>query len=274
MVVVPPGSFTMGSPADERGRRKEEGPQRPVTIRRPFAVGKYEVTRGEFARFVNATGHRTGNACITFVGTQWKARDGLNWRNPGFAQTDRHPVVCVTWYDAKAYVRWLSKRTGKRYRLLTEAEWEYVARSGKTSPRYWGRDASMQCHYANGADSAVKARYANWIFTLVPCRDGFVHTAPVGRYRANGFGLHDLHGNAFEWVEDCWHDSYHGAPSDGRSWTERGNCRIRVVRGGSWSSSPSDLRAASRDAQRSGDRAGRVDRDSEGGFRVARSFSR
>ena len=130
--MLPAGSFTMGSPAHEQGRVDDEGPQRRVTIARPFAVGKYEVTRGEFARFAAATGHSTANSCYVYWsrGNSWEPRSGLGWRNPGFDQTDRDLVICVNWNDAKAYAAWLSRRTGKRCRLLSEAEWEYAARAG------------------------------------------------------------------------------------------------------------------------------------------------
>ena len=233
MAVIPPGRFTMGSPSHEEGRSKDEGPQRQVTIPRRFAVGKYEVTRGEFARFVAATGHATGNSCWTYEGGEWQERSGRGWRNPAFDQTARDPVVCVSWHDAKAYVSWLSKKTGKRYRLLSEAEWEYAARSGTRTRFHWGDDASVQCSYANGADLAVKDRYG-WSGAAI-CRDGHVHTAPVGSFAANRFGLHDMHGNVWEWVEDCWHESYRGAPPVGRAWTAGGDCGKRVLRGGSWS---------------------------------------
>ena len=266
MVVVPAGSFTMGSPPGEKGRDSNEGPQRTVTIRKPFAVGRYEVTRGEFARFVATTGYSTGNSCYTYNDDGWNYRSGFGWRNPGYGQTDRDPVTCVNWRDAKAYVSWLSHRTGKRFRLLSEAEWEYAARAGTTTSHYWGNSASVQCNYANAADAAAKKRFGYWT-SAQSCNDGAVNTAPVGRYRANRFGLHDMAGNVWEIVEDCWHKDYRGAPSDGRAWTAGGNCVKRVLRGGSWSDGPRDLRAAFRYRYSAGDR---IDYN---GFRVARTLS-
>ena len=123
--------------------------------------------------------------------------------------------MCVNWDDVKAYVAWLSSMTGKPYRLLSEAEWEYAARGGTRTSRYWGDDASAQCAHANGADGTLKAHYSNWAWVVASCRDGFVHTAPVGSFSSNGFGLHDVLGNVWEWVEDCWNERYVGAPADG-----------------------------------------------------------
>ena len=262
MVVVPSGRFDMGSPGPESGRWHDEGPLLPVTIARPFAVGVYEVTRGEFARFVSATGRYMGNACWTYMGGEWKWRFGRHWRNPGFSQTDEHPVVCVKWRDAKAYVEWLSKETGEAYRLLSEAEWEYVARAGAETARYWGKSESGQCRYANGADEASgdfgrgKAR----------CNDGHARTSPVGSYEANGYGLHDVLGNVWEWTEDCRNGLYFGAPRDGSAWTS-GDCSQRMRRGGSWGSGPRDLRSANRGWYRG---RGRGDVN---GFRVARTLT-
>ena len=154
MVVVPSGRFQMGSPSSDKGRLDDEGPVHEVTIARPFAVGVNEVTRGEFARFAEATGRSTGNNCWSYESGEWKARSGRHWRDPGFSQTDEHPVVCVRWNDAQAYVRWLSGETGEAYRLPSEAEWEYVARAGTRTAWYWGESESGQCRYANGADEA------------------------------------------------------------------------------------------------------------------------
>ena len=266
MVVVPAGSYMMGSPESEAGRNDDEGPQHRVRIAKPFAVGVMEVTRGEFARFVHDTGHSTGNACVTYEGGEWEQRSGRSWRNPGFNQTDGHPVVCVSWEDAQAYVKWLSRETGERYRLLSEAQWEYVARVGTRTSRYWGDGETRQCAHANGADRALKRRYGDWKWTVASCDDGRIHTAPVGSYRANGYGLHDVLGNGWEWVEDCWHDGYGGAPGDGRAWTVGGDCSRRVLRGGSWIIRPQGLRSAYRVRRTAGNRF------SVAGFRVAWTF--
>ena len=250
MMVVPAGSFTMGSRPLGGSRYNTEGPPRRVTIGRPLAVGKYEVTRGEFARFAATTGHETGNSCSTREGGTWRRRSGSNWRNPGFEQTGRDPAVCVNWRDAKAYVGWLSRETGKRYRLLSEAEWEYAARAGTRKSYHWGN--SIGRNRANC--SRCGSRWDN------------ERTAPVGSFGANRFGLYDMHGNVREWVEDCWHDSYRGAPSDGRAWTE-GECKDRVLRGGSWDTGPWRLRSAFRSWDRPGFRS------DDFGFRVARTLT-
>ena len=265
MVVVPAGSYMMGSPASEAGRHDNEGPRHRVRIAQPFAVGVTEVTRGEFGRFVRETGHSTGNGCWTVEDGEWEERSGRNWRNPGYSQTDVHPVACVSWEDAQAYARWLSRETGERYRLLSEAEWEYVARGEKSTARYWGQSESDQCRHANGGDRALKRRYGDWEWSTSSCDDGHVHTAPVGSYTTNGYGLHDVLGNVWEWVEDCWHEGYAGAPSNGSAW-KSGECSRRVLRGGSWDDGPRDLRSAIRSRGTAGGR------DNLTGFRVAKTL--
>ena len=256
MVVVPAGTFTMGSLAGEEGRSDDEGPQHEVTIGKPFAVGRLELTRGQFAAFVKATGHKTSDSCYVYDGKDWKDTAGKSWRDPGYQQTDEHPVVCVTWDDAKAYVAWLAKETGQTYRLLSEAEWEYAAR-GQTQPGSYprfsfGNDVKDLCDYANGADKSTSFDWKN-----TACDDGIgAATAPAGRYKANAFGLYDMHGNVWEWVEDCYQDSYTGAPKDGAAWTA-GDCSRRVVRGGSWSFFPQNLRAALRNGNSTGSPAQR-----------------
>ncbi len=264
MVVVPAGSFTMGSARDEKDRFDDELPQRIVTIRQPFAVGKLHVTRDQFAAFVHETKYEAGSRCLLWV----SSTDG-SWRNTGFAQEGQHPVVCVSWGDAKAYVDWLAKKSGKPYRLLTEAEWEYAAR-GRMSPgaypRFWfGNDEKDLCQYGNGADQkardAVVARnhdpgaairdYRGWLTevgtTFAPCNDGYAYTSPAGHYEPNAFGLYDMFGNAWQWTEDCWHTNYSGAPNDGSAWTTGCRDRGHVVRGGCWFNDPRALRAANRD---------------------------
>ena len=245
MVVVPAGTYLMGSPASEEERADDEGPVHRVTFERPFAVGVYEVTRGEFGRFVEETGHVTGKKCHTyesdgfFEDETWKARSERGWKNPGFEQEKNEPVVCVNWVDAQAYVRWLSEETGQAYRLLSEAEWEYVARGGTTTARYWGESAAGQCRYANGADASTEFEWR------VSCDDGHARTAPAGNYAANGYGVYDVLGNVWEWTADCWNAGYGGAPVDGRAW-ESGECGRRVLRGGSWDGDPGFLRSALR----------------------------
>ena len=254
MVVVPAGSFTMGSPVDEKGRdqtdNRDESPQHRVTIARPFAVGKFEVTRDQFANFVKATNYDAGSECWTFEQERSEPRPGRSFRNPGFEQNGSHPAACLNWQDAKAYVRWLSRTTGKRYRLLTEAEWEYAARGRTTAgpaPRFhFGDDEQAMCRYGNVADQTAEktiAGSATWPF--FPCDDGYAYTAPAGSFAANAFGLHDMHGNVWEWTEDCYHFGYRGTPTDGSAWLY-GNCKDRVLRGGSWLYDPGFHRAALR----------------------------
>ena len=269
MVVIPAGTYLMGSPASGEGRSDDEGPVHRVTFERPFAVGVYEVTRGEFGRFVKETGHVTGKKCLTyesdgfFEDETWEWRSERGWKNPGFEQEKNEPVVCVNWDDVQAYVRWLSGKTGKSYRLLSEAEWEYVARGGTTTARYWGASASGQCRYANGADASTEFR------ERASCDDGHARTAPVGSYEANGFGLYDALGNVWEWTADCRHSSYEGAPADGRAWESEnsGDCSARVLRGGSWYSTPWFLRSAYRVRDSTGLRSSKI------GFRLARTLT-
>ena len=266
LVVVPSGTYMMGSPESEEGRDEDEGPMHRVRIGRPFAVGVKEVTRGEYGRFVSAKGYSGGDSCRTYEGGEWKARSGRNWKSPGYGQTDSHPVVCVSHEDAKAYVDWLSEKTGETYRLLSEAEWEYVARGGTGTARYWGESESGQCRYANGGDEALKRRDSGWKWKITSCDDGHARTSPVGRYEANGFGLHDVLGNVWEWTEDCWNGSYRGAPGDGSTW-KSGDCDRRVVRGGSWFNTPRFLRSALRYWLSTGYRSG------SRGFRIARTLT-
>ena len=263
LVVVPSGSYMMGSPSGESGRFDHEGPVHRVRIGQAFAVGVKEVTVGEYGRFVSETGRSMGDSCRTYEGGGWEERSGRSWRNPGFSQTDGHPVVCVNWDDAKAYVGWLSGETGEEYRLLSESEWEYVARGGTGTSRYWGESEVGQCRNANGADREAKRHNSGW--TTVECDDGHYRTAPVGSYEENGYGLHDVLGNVWEWVEDCWNGSYAGAPTDGSAW-ESGECGRRVLRGGSWVNGPGVLRSAFRDWYTTGNRGNDI------GFRVARTL--
>lgn len=256
MVVVPAGSFMMGSPALEGGRQDNEGPAHRVTILQPFAVGKYEVTRGEFGQFVVETDYSIKGTCRYFGDPLWPDESpGFGWRNPGFDQEDRDPVVCVSWKDTQAYVRWMSEKTGEEYRLLSESEWEYAARAG------------TQTRFHTGW--TISADQANFEETGGVNRD---QTVPAGSFAANGFGLHDMHGNAKELVEDCYNRTYHGAPSDGSSWESDGSswekiCDVRVVRGGSWWEERSSLRSANRDT------LGPSDRTSYAGFRIARTLT-
>ena len=265
MVVVSAGSFMMGSPEGEHGRDGDEGPMHRVEILKPFAVGKYEVMREEFARFVEETGRSRGNSCWTYENADWEERRGRGWERPGYSQSASHPVVCMNWEDGQSYAEWLSRKTGARYRLLSEAEWEYAARAGTTTSRYWGDNSSSACGYANGYDRTGKDELS-FDGDHHPCRDGHAHTSPVGTFEANGFGLHDMLGNVWELVEDCWHDSYSGVPAEESAWTTGGNCSLHVLRGGSFGSGPRLLRSASRSRNSTGNRNYNL------GFRVARTL--
>lgn len=251
MVVIPAGRFVMGTAPGEEERedlsvqyRNRSQPRHGVVVAR-FSAGKFEVTRGQYRAFAEATG-RSSDGCFVWSRTGFEKDPAKDWRNPGYAQDDTHPVVCVSWDDAGAYARWLSQKTGRAYRLLTEAEWEYAARAGTTTARFWGDAADRHCGYANAADLTTQVQVpgaSEW--EIAGCDDRHAYTAPVGSYRANAFGLHDMLGNVWEWTQDCWNESYSGAPADGSAWVA-GDCFLRVVRGGSWEDAPLGLRAAYR----------------------------
>jgi formylglycine-generating enzyme required for sulfatase activity len=231
MVVLPAGKFTMGSPDSEEDRSDTEGPQHDVMITKAFAVGRTEVTFDEW------------DACVSAAGC-----NGYKPSDEGWGR-DRRPAIHVSWDDTKAYVSWLSKMTGKEYRLLTEAEWEYAARAGS------------EARFSFGDDEAQLEQYAWYI------RNTEKKTQPVQRKLANAFGLYDMHGNVYEWVEDPWHDSYMAAPTDGSAWVKDGNKSRRVVRGGSWGNTVRRVRAASRiyDSPEV--------RENDRGFRLARTLN-
>ncbi len=268
MVVMPEGEYMMGSRDDELDRSNTEGPQHRVRISQRFAVGKLKVTREEFEKFIDETGYSTGDRCFTLEENDPKERLGRSFRNPGFDQDGRHPVVCINWDDANAYIVWLSKKTGKLYRLLSELEWEYVARAGTTTPFWWG--------------SSISTDQANYDGTSISGGSGRGQyrqkTVPADMFKANPWGLYQVHGNAFEWVEDCWNETYQSAPSDGSirmagNWPGRtasdvaaGGCSRRVRRGGAWNYPPKILRAAYRDSRPGPTRASNL------GMRVARTL--
>jgi formylglycine-generating enzyme required for sulfatase activity len=246
MVVVPAGRFVMGSPAGEAGRESSEGPQHPVSFARPFAVGRFEVTVDLFTEFVKDSGYEPGAKCWANQRGKWELRSDRSWRSPGYAQTASHPVSCIGWDDANAYATWLSRKTGKTYRLLGEAEWEYAARAGTTTRFYVGENESAVCGYGNGADLTAKRSvpgFSSW--QVVPCNDGFAYTAPVGSFAPNGFGLYDMQGNVWEWIADCANGNYIGAPADGSAWMS-GDCGFRFLRGGAWTAISQMLRSAYR----------------------------
>lgn len=238
MVVVPPGAFSMGFDGGEEGRY--EGPVRAVRIEKAFAVGQFPVTNAEYARFVDSTGYAVGEGC-NYWDFEQKALiklEGSSWRDPGHDHPilDNEPVVCVSWHDSVAYAAWLSEQTGERYRLLSEAEWEYVARDGSTAQYPWGDDPAGACEWGNVADQALVATVDEEQFmgSSVNCNDGHARISPVDAYPPNGFGLYDLVGNSWEWTQDCYRVPYPPGPLDGSAFEVEGDCDRRAVRGGAW----------------------------------------
>ena len=244
MVAIPAGRFAMGSPENEHGRFDAEGPQHSVSVR-SFALGKYDVTEEEFLTFLRETGYQP-KPCDRLLDMSWRSpRPGLAY-SPGSADLPRQPAVCLSWYDAQTYVAWLNDKVRDRvlpskggdgpYRLPSEAEWEYAARAGTTTARWWGDSIGVGNANCHGCGS-------KWDNQLI---------APAGSFGPNPFGLYDILGNVWQWTNDCWNENYAGAPKDGSTWTA-GNCGKRVMRGGSWSNSPVFVRSATRS---SGDRRG------------------
>ncbi|RSZ58838.1 formylglycine-generating enzyme family protein [Massilia atriviolacea] len=243
MAAIKGGTFAMGGTVPGAG--KDYPTDQPVHDVRvaSFQMAKYEITVGQFRQFVDATGHKTEKQCWKFASTEWGIDMGPGaWNTPAYAPGDYHPVMCVTWNDASAYAAWLSAQTGKPYRLPSEAEWEYAARAGSKTDYYFGADASQVCRYANIRDfSGSKAIAAIIGRTGKPatCEDGAAFTTVVGMYEPNAFGLYDMIGNVGEYVADCEHLNYEGAPADGSAWTT--NCHkreglMKIHRGGSYSS--------------------------------------
>jgi formylglycine-generating enzyme len=263
MVSMPAGTFNMGSPETEKDRGNDEGPVHPVRVA-AFALSKTEITRGQFAEFVKQTKYYAGDKCWTLEEGKFADRNG-NWLKPGYPQNDKHPATCINWNDAQAYAQWLSQKTGKQYRLPTEAEWEYAARGKTSRSRYWGDNPNAACRYANVTDKTAKAKIPATIAWLShDCIDHFAYTAPVGSFKANAFGLKDMLGNVWEWTEDVYHDNYNDAPSDGSAWQGEGT--KHALRGGSWNSDPQNVRAAVRYSNKT------LVRFSFFGFRLARKL--
>lgn len=236
MIVVGPGEFVMGWDGGTMEDRYE-GPERTVTIGYSFAVGQFEITNAQYRRFVEDTGHVSGTDCYIWNGETWAVEPGASWIDPGYgrAPRDNEPAACVDWNDAKAYAAWLAQRTGEPYRLLTEAEWEYAARAGRDKTLYtWGDDETDGCRVANIYDESGAASTVTRPAGHVACDDGFMDVAPVGALAPNPFGLYDMTGNVWEWVEDCYAMPYPAEPSDGSAQVTEG-CDRRGVRGGAWS---------------------------------------
>lgn len=265
MLPIPAGQFTMGCSLgwDDvvGGCRDNEYPAHTVTVK-SFELGQNEVTVGQYRRFTDESGYQTvaeedERGCVIAdpesPTPRWIMDKASNWRSPGFTeQDDTHPAVCLARKDAEAYIAWLNKKTKKQYRLPTEAEWEYAVRAGTATPYYWG--------------SQVDHNLANMMG--IKGGDSWKYTSPVGRFPANDFGLQDMLGNAWEWVSDCWHESYAKAPSDGSAWNANCNGNGLITRrGGAWDAQPKSNRSSYRNF------AGVVDRSQSYGFRVAHDMA-
>ncbi len=259
MVAIPAGKFTMGSPVTEAGRFDTEGPQHPVSVR-AFALGKYNVTIEEFAQFLRATGYQPA-PCDRYIGMSWNSPGGGLAYPPFVTLPPRWPAICLNWNDAQGYVAWLNekvrKATGKTregpYRLPSEAEWEYAARAGSTTARGWGEKIGVENANCNGCGQTWTGR----------------ELAPVGTFGPNAFGIYDMLGNVWQWVGDCWNESYIGAPSDGHAWAS-GDCTKKVIRGGAWSTLPAFVRSAAR--SRGAADGQDFDYSAYAGFRLARDL--
>jgi formylglycine-generating enzyme required for sulfatase activity len=244
MVSFRGGKYLMGDPVGSG--QPYERPQHEVTIP-AFAIGRYEVTQDEW------------EACVSAGGC-------TDARKPSLPGKGRMPIAGVNWLQAKAYVKWLAAHTGKPYRLPSEAEWEYAARAGATGSYPWGSFAQSMCTYANAFDLTGRAKRPELTWNI-ECDDGYADAAPVGIYQPNAWGVYDMLGNVWEWVEDCWHPDYNGAPVDGSAWIEGDKCNKRVNRGGGFENGPGTLRLSNRDADP-------VDSTTESlGFRVALSIA-
>jgi len=271
MIWIPAGTFIMG---DIQGSKEaDEGPVHEVSVAR-VAMGRYEVTVGEFRQFVKATEYKTDAESREGCGKwKWEEKEkkwnfeyvkNTDWRSlPDFSQEDDHPVVCVSWNDATAYTKWLSEKTGHEYRLPTEVEWEYAARAQTITARYWGNNPDDACHYANVADKTAKETFPN--FGIHNCTDGYTYTAPVGQFKFNTFGLFDMLGNVWEWTCSEYENKYKGKEL---LCAENVNKNRRVLRGGSWLIDPVSARAADRN------RFNPVVRYNGMGFRVVRRVAR
>ena len=263
MVVIPAGTFTMGSSSGDIDRSSDEEPEHHVAIK-SFALSRNEITRLEYSRFVRATGH-IGKGCRSRIVDGWVSNDQFDWSSVGFEQSDEHPATCISWDDAKAFVSWLSEISNESYRLPSESEWEYAARGNNRSVYYWGDSGDNSCAFANGYDqTAVSEVTLGWKPLI--CDDGYAHTAPVGSFASNPFSLNDMSGNVWEWVEDRYHENYSSAPRDGTAWTA-GTRDVRVRRGGAWVNGVKSMRSAMRAKDQAHKRSNHV------GMRVARDFS-
>ncbi|UFQ02123.1 dihydropyoverdine dehydrogenase [Pseudomonas fitomaticsae] len=252
MVVLPTGTFTMGTPEDEVGREPDEGPMHPVTFAKPLAISRFQVLKGEWFAYLKDTGYvmpdgdtRPGRACKAGI-PDYAGSD------PRKHYTDKHPAVCMDFAEANAYVAWLSKKTGKQYRLVSESLREYAARGGTTGPFPFPFDEGKEYSIAKHANTYGAA-------------DGYNFTAPAGSFPPNAFGVYDMHDNVYEWTADCYNENYEGAPSDGSAW-ETGKCQFKRIRGNDWGEAPVFSRSGNRNALVPTERGDWI------GFRVARDM--
>lgn len=273
VVILPAGNFMMGSPDNENGRANNEGPLHRVGFVRGFAIGQRELTVGEFRLFINDTGYQTdaerfGNSSVYDEQSgRLTRRNRIDWSNDylGGRAGDDMPVIHVSWNDARAYANWLSQQTSRTYRLPSEAEFEYATRAGNQGLYWWGNSTPSTVVTNTTGDGDVSSSRRRWTVAFDDYRDGYWGPAPTATFAVNPFGLYDINGNVSEWVEDCWHDTYVRAPGDGTAWVNPG-CDRRVVRGGSWSSSPDQMRSAFRLAASPDTRGSRV------GIRIVRDL--
>lgn len=275
MISIPGGLFTMGC---VEGRDnvagncvENEKPAQPVNVD-AFKLAKTEVTLAQFRAFIDDTAYQTtaeqaGSCWSRQSNGVWSYAQGHSWQDLGFAQTDNDPVACISWHDAQAYTEWLSGKTGETYRLPTEAEWEYAARAGTEFAYSWGQCTSG-CKHANMADAKGQAFFDDWAARdCAPCNDGYSYTAPVAHYQANPFGLHDMHGNVWEWTQDTYR-SYSNDDETAEHSAHSAHSDKRVYRGGSWDEEPWQIRAAYRQAAPENHRHSLI------GFRVAADMTK
>jgi len=267
MVALAPGEFMMGSPASEDGHQEVEGLPRRVVIPRRIAIGKFDVTLDQFSSFIAETGMSVSDLCHVIVAFDrvngiWGPPEA-SFRRPGFDTVGSQPVVCISWHDAQAYASWLQRRTGKAYRLPTEAEWEYAARAGTKTRYSFGDDETTLCAYAKFADLGSPFKWHDACRSELPAYG----PAPVGSLKPNPWGIFDMHGNVWKWVQDCWTPNALEIPTDGSASTRLKGCEVGVIRGGSFASGSRRVRSAMRVA------APTALHNSNIGFRVALSLS-
>lgn len=236
MVIIPPGSFTIGF--DGGIEERYEGARRDIDIKYSFAIGKFEVTQAQFRTFVETSGFVPSKGCYLWDGLGAPFIDENGWADPNYGRppADDEPVACLNWTHANAYVEWLAEHTGQPYRLISEAEWEYVARAGRpsTDTYPWGNNEEEACLHANVLDETLAKARPELTMPAAPCNDGFAGVAPVGQFQPNPFGLYDITGNVWEWLQDCYVMPYaNDAPTDGSAYINEA-CERRAVRGGAW----------------------------------------